>query len=302
MDTHSGYAVAGRRVLARSHVAARGLLRAGTSVGGINKLLEWCYWFANDIGRTIRYGDQYKEYGITAYLGLFGAGKSISMVEKAWRVKRRLGDRVKVWSNVPVAFADGPLCAYQQILDCYKDGWNHLFLFDEIHLSWDQSEWKDVDPEFMTALTQQRKYGGGFAIYYTTQRLVQTATIWRRLAGTIVECSGWPTNRWVHQKAYAGIEEYNDGMPRKIGGSDDLRAVAWSYSFVADDFLRSQYRTDWVARRITRDSSVGVIGAEAVKAKMKSEAEGVARLLDARGRATAEAVSPRRRTAGASSR
>jgi hypothetical protein len=252
-------------------------------MGGLYKPIEWLFWWANDLGRRLRYGEESHLYGIKAYCGLFGKGKTISMVERAWRDKQRYGEKLKVWSNVPCSFAEGPVRGYNHMRDCRNDGGNHLFLFDEIHLSWEQQEWKNVDPDVLTALTQQRKWGGGFAVYYTTQRLIQTAVIWRRLAEWIVDCDGFPSSRWIHQTAYAGIEEYNEGMPRRNGiTGDDMRNVGWRYSFIADDWLRGLYDTRWIAKRLTADGEVGVIGEKAVRAKMANEAVLVRGMLDAR--------------------
>lgn len=288
MGSNHPIADSGRRIAARAHLGARELLRGSLAVGGLHKPIEWAYWFGNDVGRFFRYGDEGKEFGIIAYCGLFGRGKTISMVERAYRKKQRYGEKLKIWANCPVAFADGAIESYDQLIECHEDGRNHLFLFDEIHLSWDQGEWKTIDPELLTALTQQRKWGGGFAVYYSTQRLVQTATIWRRLAEFIVDCDGWPTSRWIHQKAYAGIEEYNEGMPRRNPMTgEDQRNIAWTHSFIADDFLRTQYRTDWVAKRIEKDHSSVVIGEKAVKKKMAADAAFVADMLQSRNGAPA---------------
>lgn len=275
------------RGLTWAGLASRELIRGSLAVAGLYKIPEWAFWFGNDVGRFLRYGDQSQLYGIRAYCGLFGKGKTISMVEWAYRQKRKYKDKIKIYANCPVAFADGPIRGYKHMVDCWQEPVNHLFLFDEIHLSWEQQEWKNVDPEVLTALTQMRKWGeGGFAVAYTTQRLIQTAIIWRRLAESIVDCEGWPTARWIHQKAYAGVEEYNEGMPRRnpISG-DDMRNVDWQYSFIADDFLRGQYDTRWVAKRLTRDGEAGIIGEDAVKAKIARDATHVTSMLEARNAA-----------------
>jgi hypothetical protein len=246
---------------------------------GARKPVEWLFWAGKDAGHRLRYGADRREFGIVGFCGEFGAGKTVGMVERAARKKRRWGDKLKIYSNVPVAFADGPLHSPDQIKEHHESGENAIFLIDEIHLTWDQMGWKDVDPDFMKALTQQRKYGGGFAIYFTTQVLAQTAIMFRRLAQQIVDCHGWPTSRWIHETCYRGIAEYNEGMPRlnPMSGKD-MRNVAWRYSFIASDALRFMYDTTWVAADLA-SGAVPRIGARAVREKIALEAKGAHELL-----------------------
>lgn len=241
---------------------------------GLRKPLRYTFWLGADIGKRIRYGPDVREFGINAWVGLFGRGKTISMVERAYRRKLLLRDKIQIFSNVPCAFADGAIRGVNHLKDMWFSEKNTIFLFDEIHLTWNQHGWKDQDPELIESLTQQRKAGPGFAIYYTTQHSSTAEIIWRRLAEHIIECSGWPTNRWIWQKAFAGIAEFNEGQPRfnPMSGKD-MRNIAWEYNFIADDGLRAMYDTKWVAGKMAASGQSSRIGIAAVQRKIAQAAQ-----------------------------
>lgn len=260
-------------VAERAALAAHFPIRRSLAMGGLYKPLEWLFWAGNDVGRFLRYGSDSREFGIICYCGLFGAGKTASAVERAWQRKKLLGDKLKIYSNIPISFADGPIRGIQQLKDMHQSEYNTIFIFDEVHLTWTSgTAFSKVDPEFMQTLTQMRKVGPGFAVYLTTQRLNQAAIIWRRLAQFIVDCEGHPTSRWIHQKWFQGIEEYNEGVPRFSPITNkDMRNVYKEYSFIASDYLRFLYRTDWIAGKTTETGQSENIGVEAVLRKIEAE-------------------------------
>lgn len=251
----------------------------------LRRVYLWVFWFGVDQARSVRYPQKWRLFGITLFVGLFGKGKTLSMIERGWRVRQKMGDGVRIVANFPCEFADEPFRGWQQIVDARLSDKSTLFLFDEIGNSFDQSMWKDFDKDLLPALTQSRKWGPGVAIYATAQRAAMVEVTWRRLAGFIVECAGWPDSRWIHQKAFAGEEEYNGGVPRYSPMSDrDLRKVDWTYSFIATDQLRTMYDTFYVARRLQRHGEASLPGWDSAQLQHKEEQNNLLLLEELRTR------------------
>lgn len=112
--------------------------------------------------RTKKNGETpvFNMYGVYIFSGRVGCGKTISMVRKARSVKRRFPN-VKIYANFTTDIADGFISSWQDIVTAEnidENGVNHgvLFLFDEIHLTFDSAGWRNAPTNLLEYISLQR--------------------------------------------------------------------------------------------------------------------------------------------------
>lgn len=149
---------------------------------------------------------------LVAYTGLFGRGKTLSVVhrvvktyrafdgKKVWcpRRKRIVTQKVRVLSNVSLKIPFEPLESLQQIVDVTKaqeviDNEDDtltviLVLGDEFSVQMNSRNFRDnIDPLFLNTLLTCRHYY--LSIYYTAQRFNHVDALLRQVTSYVVECS-----------------------------------------------------------------------------------------------------------------
>ena len=100
--------------------------------------------------KSSRSGDPpvFNIYGVHIFCGRVGCGKTISMVRRARQIKEQFPN-VKIMANFTTDIADGYISCWEDILkteNIDENGVNQgvLFLFDEIHLTFDSQGWKNA--------------------------------------------------------------------------------------------------------------------------------------------------------------
>lgn len=146
---------------------------------------------------------------IEGYEGRPGAGKTLTMVSRAFRLKER---GRSVYSNIPLVdyrttqrrrhfffgekyttacnaetygkpWTDGPVL---QSLDETLSLDNALILLDEVHMWVGSDQWKEVPFEVRQMLAQQRK--DGLDIWWTAQSNARVFNVIRELTATLWSC------------------------------------------------------------------------------------------------------------------
>lgn len=157
---------------------------------------------------------QYNHYGtgeLVAYTGLFGKGKTLSVVHRVvsayhhydgkpvWcpRRKRMVTQRVKVISNVSLAIPYEDFVSLEQVVldaerkQAYDDEHDTLtvtlVLGDEFSVQMNSRNFKtNIDPLFLNTILTCRHYY--ISLYYTAQRFGHVDALLRQVTSYVVEC------------------------------------------------------------------------------------------------------------------
>ncbi|MBS6953451.1 MAG: hypothetical protein KH230_09460 [Enterocloster asparagiformis] len=108
-----------------------------------------------------------KFWGIYQFVALPGEGKTLSMVAHMERCRKELGaDRLYIATNFYYARQDVQIVHWLDMVKAAKYANDHgmycIIAFDEIHVTFDSSDWKSFPPEMLALLSFNRKYGMQF--------------------------------------------------------------------------------------------------------------------------------------------
>lgn len=166
------------------------------------------YYKIIDIYRYFKYREweKFRMYGLYIYLGMFGSGKTISMVNKAYKLCKKYKD-LKVLTNFKLeGFPEHteiiPLTNYRQIIDI--EG-NTLILLDEISSIFNSRNWAKagIPADLIGLLLQVRKERK--VIMGTAQRYKHVDALIRQITAQVIECSTL-FNRWTKNIYYDALE------------------------------------------------------------------------------------------------
>lgn len=190
-------------------------------------------------------------YGVYLFCGRVGTGKTISMVRRARIIKRRF-PHVKILANFHCDIADDIITDWQQIYDTENiddNGVNQgvLFLFDEIHLTFDSQSWKDAPANLLEYISLQRHFHK--CIFGSAQVWTRVNKVIREQSDWVVECKSYFGTRLIRNIQFSQ-EEYNINGDLKGSG---FRKRHWKSNkcFYASDELRGLYDTDEVIGGLT---------------------------------------------------
>lgn len=137
---------------------------------------------------------------IEGYIGVPGAGKTLSMTVRAYKTRRWYDEIV---TNYGVAFGtDTPIVRFRSAEDLLSilgtalgssteagDGKRRLVLIDEVHLIFDARAWSKVPMEFLRILAQPRK--ARLDMLYTAQHESQVEKRLRVVTNYLWLCESW---------------------------------------------------------------------------------------------------------------
>ena len=138
----------------------------------IDKNIKFVYldalrWFYVDLLR----GRNKRSFGIYQFIALPGEGKTMSMVAHMERYRERMLKEKKkfvIATNFNYVHQDYQIDHWIDIVkiahECYNKGINSLIAMDEIHVTFDSTEWKDFPAELLAVLSFVRKYGMEFLV------------------------------------------------------------------------------------------------------------------------------------------
>lgn len=149
---------------------------------------------------------------LLAYVGLFGKGKTLSVVHRVvgdyWRYhdkpvwcsrrKRFVTQKVKVLSNVSLQIPYEQLVSLEQIIRCAEqnaklDDENDtltvtLVLGDEFSVQMNSRNFKsNIDPLFLNTLLTCRHYH--ISLFYTAQRFGHVDALLRQVTSAVIDCN-----------------------------------------------------------------------------------------------------------------
>lgn len=138
----------------------------------IDKNIKFLYldalrWIYVDLIR----GRSKRSFGIYQFIALPGEGKTMSMVAHMERYRVRMQKEEKgyvIATNFNYIHQDYQIEHWIDIVkiahECYNKGIHSLIAMDEIHVTFDSTEWKDFPAELLAVLSFVRKYGMEFLV------------------------------------------------------------------------------------------------------------------------------------------
>ena len=148
----------------------------------IIKLLKWK---SIDIYRFFKLPRKVHLYGIWCFVGIYGGGKTMSLVEYLERMRKKYGDKVYIATNFFYKNQDFAIKDWQDLLPAFDKP--VIFAYDELQNEFNSREYKSFPVSLMHLLTQNRK-GHGKQIVYTAQDYETVDKNFRRLTTNVLTC------------------------------------------------------------------------------------------------------------------
>lgn len=163
----------------------------------------------------------FAEYGIDMYVGMFGHGKTLSMVHKARNLYKLYGDSIDFISNFELkGIPYTPLVNFNQLVDLgeeLQDGkQGTVVLIDEISSVLSHRNYASFPLELIGLLCQQRKRH--VYIMCTAQRFFMVDKIWRSITTNVYDCNKyWRFQHVACYDAWDYENAMNVQMIRRLG-------------------------------------------------------------------------------------
>ena len=171
----------------------------------------------------------FTEYGIDMFVGMFGHGKTLSMVRKARQLYALYGDSVDFIANFElVGIPYKPLINFNQLVDLGEElpegKQGTVVLIDEISSVLSHRNYSSFPLELIGLLCQQRKRH--VYIMCTAQRFFMVDKIWRSITTNVFDCNKYW--RFQHVSVYDAWD-YENAMNTQI-----IQRLGHSWWFVRD--------------------------------------------------------------------
>lgn len=192
-----------------------------------------------------------KFWGIYQFIGMPGEGKTLSMVAHMERVRKELGpNELYIATNFYYKNQDAAIGHWLDIIKAANYASRHgkhcVVALDEIHVTFDASDWKSFPAEMLSLLSFNRKYGLQFLC--SSQMYDRIPTKVRALANYTVICKNDFDLDRHFSNYYFKKANYEDKFAGKRKHSDFIR------TFVASDDLYALYDTKQQVERMTADA------------------------------------------------
>lgn len=190
-------------------------------------------------------------YGVHIFSGRVGCGKTISMVRRARSLKRQF-PKLKVFANFQTEVADGYISCWEDIIKAEnidENGVNQgvLFLFDEIHLTFDSQGWRNAPDNLLEYISLQRHLHK--CIFGASQVWSRVNKIIKEQTDFVIECKSYFNARLIVNRCYTN-EDYQINGTQKDSGQRK-RPIVYKDTFVATDKLRGLYDTDEIIKGLS---------------------------------------------------
>lgn len=198
------------------------------------KIIDFVKWIIID---TLRGKDRLRLYGIWAFTGYYGQGKTMGCVLYAKHLQEKYPHRnIKIYSNIDVEGQEGKITHWKQMLELPP---NSIMIYDESQSDWSSTIGVSAFPEdFLRRITQVRKRS--LAFFMTSPVFHRMNINLRESVNFIIESKNiLDMDRWFKYTFYR-TEDYermveNEGRKSKY--------ALWSSSFIASDNTYTLYDT-----------------------------------------------------------
>ena len=193
-------------------------------------------WMILDIIRAITRRRKKHLYGIWCFVGLPGAGKTMSLVKYLDDQRRRYGDGIYIITNFYYAGEDKHLDGWEIVIPEYDKP--VIFAWDELQNEFNSREYQKFPIWLVYELTQNRK-GNGKQIVYTTQVFTSVDKNFRSLTKKVIDCRtyfGRLTKCRHYKREFYEARMATASIDRKI----KIKPV-YKEKFIQTDYLRNRY-------------------------------------------------------------
>lgn len=181
-------------------------------------------------------------YGIQGFLGMYGSGKTITMVHKLNDYRKFYGDKIYIFTNFNYKFQTAPISDdFNEFFKMYDKP--VIFCFDEIQNYFNASVRSNSDfVNFNTILTQVRK-GNGKLLLWSAQHYDAVNRQIRLLTTHLSTCTT-RLSRIVFVNVYPR-QAYEDRLSRvRLDNIVKVKSsLTRSFTFVQSNYLRSCYNS-----------------------------------------------------------
>ena len=160
--------------------------------------------------------EEFNYFGIDMFIGMFGHGKTLSMVHRANEIYERFGDKVRFISNVDLkSIPYIPLTNFKMLVDIgEEDDQKYIgtvVLIDEVENLLSNRNYANFPLSLMHMLTQQRKKR--VYILSSCQRFFMCDKLFRSITTNVYDCSKfW---RFEHIQGYDAWD-YENAMNSQL--------------------------------------------------------------------------------------
>lgn len=184
-----------------------------------------------------------KNWGIYCFIGLPSQGKTMSMTAHIERVKKKNKDII-IATNYGYKYQNFSIRNWQDIIDitkyCNMLKKKVLVAIDEVHLTFDATDYKKFPLELQALLSQNRHYNLQFLC--SSQRYDRIPAKIRGLANYVVLSKNVFSSDRLFMNYYVECLNYEDGFTGKTKEADFTRL------YVADNNLRKSYDTRYLVQ------------------------------------------------------
>lgn len=216
------------------------------------KYLDLIRWLFVDLLR----GRKKRNFGIYQFIALPGEGKTMSMVAHMERYRREMQEHKKAFiiaTNFNYVHQDYPILHWMDIVtisrDCYDKHIPCLISMDEIHVTFDSTEWKDFPAELLAVLSFNRKYDLQFLvsaqIYERIPKKIRDIANFTVVCKNVLHLDRFFLNRYYEKNEYE--IEFADLKGKK-------KKAQFTRSFVAGDPFYELYDTRKQVDRMVLDA------------------------------------------------
>ena len=189
-------------------------------------------------------------YGITCFIGMFGHGKTLSMVKACQSIYDTYGDKVRFISNVKLNHIPYiPLTNFNQIVKLQNEVDSPyeatILCIDEIEYLLSHRNFANFPLTMLGSICQQRKLASPLKIYCTCQRWFTVDKIWRSLTTDIYDCNKfWRFQHMVKYDAW----DYENAMNFNM-----IRPISNTWWFVTDRIYNAYDTTELITDETSND-------------------------------------------------
>lgn len=205
------------------------------------KLPLWLSFFRWIIIDFLR-GKTNKKFGVFQFVALPGEGKTMSMVAHMERYRKEFtakGQPFVIASNFSYKYNDYFIDHWSEMVtiskNCYKQKIPCLIAIDEIHVTFDSTDWKNFPPSVLAMLSFNRKYGLEFLC--SSQIYERIPKKIRDIANYTVICKNIGHFDRLFRCYYFRKDDYESQFEGKKAKADYIK------EYIADDEFYSLYDT-----------------------------------------------------------
>lgn len=169
--------------------------------------------------------------GIYVYCGLFGCGKTLSLVRDLKKLK---DDGYNVYTNFSCVFQDGKIVSWRDMLSVPA---NSVLAIDEASFIFNNKEWKNMPKELFGYIVQQRKKN--IRMCFTAQDFSEVDKSIRDKAKYVIDCKR--LGRLIINRYYT-TAQFNRAV--------NARKREFTVRFVREDCFSEWYNTNEVVKML----------------------------------------------------